>query len=70
MIDRSVLEWRADPKSGFKEASIGHHQRVFIINEGYSSSLAAATLRPLGRDATDVIGASQNWLCCGLPVVR
>jgi rhodanese-related sulfurtransferase len=71
VIDRNVLEWRLDSKCGFKEASIGDHQRVVIIcNEGYSSSLAAATLRLLGRDATDVIGGFQNWLRCGLPVVR
>jgi rhodanese-related sulfurtransferase/SAM-dependent methyltransferase len=69
VIDRNVLEWRLDPKSGFREASVGDHQRVVIIcNEGYSSSLAAATLRLLGRDATDVIGGFQNWLACGLPV--
>jgi len=71
VIDRNVLEWRLDPKSEFKDASIGDHQRVVIIcNEGYSSSLAAVTLRLLGRDATDVIGGFQNWVACGLPVMR
>ena len=71
VIDRNVLEWRLDPKSSFKEASISDRQRVVIIcNEGYSSSLAAATIRLLGRDATDVIGGFQNWLACGLPIER
>jgi rhodanese-related sulfurtransferase len=71
IIDRNVLEWRLDPRSAFTEASVGDRQRVVIIcNEGYSSSLAAATLRLLGRDATDVIGGFQNWLACGLPVTR
>jgi rhodanese-related sulfurtransferase len=71
VIDRNVLEWRLDPKSGFNEPAVGGHQQVVIIcNEGYSSSLAAATLRLLGRDATDVIGGFQNWLACGLPVIR
>ena len=71
LIDRNVLEWRLDPKGAFKEAAVGDHQRVVIIcNEGYSSSLAAATLRMLGRDATDVIGGFQHWLACGLPVAR
>jgi rhodanese-related sulfurtransferase len=71
VIDRNVLEWRLDPKSVFKEPAVGDHQRVVIIcNEGYSSSLAAATLRLLGRDATDVVGGFQNWLACGLPVQR
>jgi rhodanese-related sulfurtransferase len=71
VIDRNVLEWRLDPRCPFKEASISDQQRVVIIcNEGYSSSLAAATLRLLGRDATDVIGGFQNWLSCGLPIER
>jgi rhodanese-related sulfurtransferase len=71
VIDRNVLEWRLDPKSDFKEPCVRDHQPVVIIcNEGYSSSLAAATLRHLGRDATDVIGGFQNWLACGLPVTR
>jgi rhodanese-related sulfurtransferase len=71
VIDRNVLEWRLDPKSSFKERSVHDHQRVIIIcNEGYSSSLAAATLRLLGRDATDVIGGFQNWIACRLPVLH
>jgi rhodanese-related sulfurtransferase len=71
VIDRNVLEWRLDPASDFKDPSVGSRQSVVIIcNEGYSSSLAAATLRLLGRDATDVIGGFQKWRQCGLPVAR
>src|SRR5579864_1740996 len=71
VIDRNVLEWRLDPGSTSKDASISDQQPVVIIcNEGYSSSLAAATLRLLGRDATDVIGGFQNWVACGLPIDR
>lgn len=71
LIDRNVLEWRLDPTSAFKEPAVGDHQRVIIIcNEGYASSLAAATLRLLGRDATDVVGGFQHWLACGLPLQR
>ena len=71
VIDRNVLEWRLDPASDFKDPSVGSQQSVVIIcNEGYSSSLAAATLRLLGRDATDVIGGFQKWRQCGLPVAR
>ncbi len=72
MIDRNVLEWRLDPRSVHKSAAVSDGQRVIVIcNEGYSSSLAAATLQRLGRrDATDVIGGFQNWLECGLPVNR
>jgi rhodanese-related sulfurtransferase len=62
VIDRNVLEWRLDP-------SCAHHireisdvgQRVIVVcNEGYSSSLAAATLRKLGLyRATDLVGGYQ-----------
>jgi rhodanese-related sulfurtransferase len=33
-----------------------------VCNEGYSSSLAAATLRELGLTrATDLVGGYQSW---------
>jgi rhodanese-related sulfurtransferase len=41
---------------------------ILICNQGYQSSLAAATLRRFGIDATDVIGGAQGWLKAGLPV--
>jgi len=64
-----VLEWRLDPGSDFRDPSVESQQQVLIIcNEGYSSSLAAATLRLLGREATDVIGGFQKWRQSGLPV--
>ena len=49
VIDRNVLEWRLDPASpnAIPEASYG--RRVIVVcNEGFSSSLAAATLRDVG----------------------
>ena len=71
VIDRNVLEWRLAPTSDFRDTSVDSRQQVLIIcNEGYSSSLAAATLRLLGRDATDVIGGFQKWRQSGLPVLR
>jgi predicted small metal-binding protein len=40
-----------------------------MCNEGYQSSLAAATLRDLGLDgATDLIGGFRAWREAGLPV--
>ena len=39
-----------------------------ICNEGYQSSLLAATLRTFGVDATDVIGGVQDWARSGLPI--
>jgi rhodanese-related sulfurtransferase len=71
VIDRTVLEWRLDPTSTSRiEDASGLERRVILIcNEGYSSSLAAATLQDLGLlNATDVIGGFQAWRDAGLPV--
>ena len=40
---------------------------VVLCRQGYSSSLAAASLQQLGLDATDVIGGVEAWLAAGLP---
>ena len=64
VIDRNVLEWRLDPQCAHRIAeSTDHDQRIVIVcNEGYSSSLAAASLQDLGlRRATDMIGGFQAW---------
>jgi rhodanese-related sulfurtransferase len=65
VIDRNVLEWRLDPMSPHRINEVtGHDQRIILVcNEGYSSSLAAATLQDLGlHRATDLIGGYQQWL--------
>jgi rhodanese-related sulfurtransferase len=70
-IARNVLEWRCDPASPWRDAVVtGAGARVIVIcNEGYQSSLAAATLQRLGHiDATDVIGGFQAWKAAALPV--
>jgi len=62
VIDRNVLEWRLDPASDHRIPEVaGHDQRIVIVcNEGYQSSLAAATLQDLGLwRATDLIGGFQ-----------
>ena len=62
VIDRNVLEWRLDPSSPHHIPEINDAgQRVIVVcNEGYSSSLAAATLRRLGLyRATDLVGGYQ-----------
>jgi rhodanese-related sulfurtransferase len=71
-IPRNVLEWRLDPSSGHQDPSVGGLDRhvVLMCNEGYQSSLAAATLQTLGfARATDVVGGFQAWRDAGLPVV-
>jgi rhodanese-related sulfurtransferase len=73
IIDRNVLEWRLDPASPNRIAEAGDYDRpvLVICNEGYASSLAAATLRDLGLEhATDVIGGFQAWRDEGRPVTR
>lgn len=73
VIDRTVLEWRLDPTSVSRIPEAVHNQvRVILIcAEGYSSSLAAASLHELGlKNATDVIGGFEAWEAAGLPIER
>jgi len=72
VLDRNVLEWRLDPQSDARipDADSYDRQVVLLCNEGYATSLAAATLQDLGLwRATDVIGGFQAWRADGLPVV-
>jgi len=67
---RNVLEWRADPSSSAYDPRFGDLSRRVIVmcDEGYQSSLAAATLQRLGFDrATDLVGGYQAWRAAGLP---
>lgn len=68
VVDRNVLEWRLDPTSPHRipEASDGGLRIIIVCNEGFSSSLAAATLRRIGlARATDLVGGFQGWLRAG-----
>ena len=70
-IPRNVLEWRCDPTSSSHDERIGAGRRVVLMcDAGYQSSLAAATLRHLGVDATDLDGGFQAWRAGGLPVAQ
>lgn len=70
VVPRNVLEWRLDPACAHRdpELSRGGRTVILVCNEGYQSSLAAATLRRFGLDATDVIGGAQAWRTAGLPL--
>lgn len=73
VIDRTVLEWRLDPVGRWRvpELSGPDHLVIVACRQGYSSSLAAASLQALGlRRATDVVGGVEAWLAAGLPVHR
>jgi rhodanese-related sulfurtransferase len=80
VIDRNVLEWRLTPSSPWRIDGLDPARRVILVcNQGFSSSLSAATLRGLGlRFATDLEGGFQvvsglgpqpgGWLPTGRPV--
>jgi rhodanese-related sulfurtransferase len=73
VIERNHLEWRCDPSSSARVPEAIDHQVAWIVccDEGYSSSLGAASLRALGlHQATDLIGGFQAWRAAGLPVTR
>jgi rhodanese-related sulfurtransferase len=72
-VPLSVLYWRLDPSSGYDDPALSNFDRqvVLMCAHGYSSSLAAATLRSLGFErATDVVGGFEAWRDAGLPFER
>lgn len=70
-VPLSVLFWRLDPTSDFRSPNLADPAKrvVLLCADGYSSSLAAATLQSLGfSQATDVIGGVNGWIAAGLPI--
>jgi rhodanese-related sulfurtransferase len=70
-VPLSVLFWRLDPSSGYDDPALSDLDRpiVLLCAHGYSSSLAAATLRDLGfASVADVVGGFEAWSGAGLPV--
>jgi len=69
--ERNVLEWRFDPRSPARLPQARYDLRVIVMCvEGYTSSLAAASLQDLGlAGATDLAGGFRAWQRAGLPVV-
>ncbi|MCW2983282.1 MAG: hypothetical protein JWR63_852, partial [Conexibacter sp.] len=69
---RNVLEWRVDPASSHADPALSGDldaRLVLVCDQGYQSSLAAATLQDLGfARATDLAGGFQAWRAAGLPV--
>jgi rhodanese-related sulfurtransferase len=69
VIERNVLEWRCDPTSDARlPQAVGDDvEWVVLCSEGYTSSLAAASLLDLGlHRATDVIGGYQALKSAGV----
>jgi rhodanese-related sulfurtransferase len=73
VIERNHLEWRLDPCSDARIPQATDHDVTWIVvcSEGYSSSLAAASLRAIGlHRATDLAGGVEAWQEAGLPLHR
>jgi rhodanese-related sulfurtransferase len=60
-VPYSVLQWRADQTSEWCDRELAGRRLVLVCAEGYSSSLAAASLVELGVDAGDLIGGYEAW---------
>jgi rhodanese-related sulfurtransferase len=70
-VPRNVLEWRLDPSSRSRDPELARPDALIIVmcDEGYQSSLAAATLQELGlHRATDMAGGFRAWRAAGLAV--
>lgn len=73
VIERNHLEWRLDPASDARIPQATDHDVTWVLfcSEGYSSSLAAASLQDLGlRNATDIDGGFRAWQAAGLPTAE
>jgi rhodanese-related sulfurtransferase len=71
VIARNVVEWRLDPDSPHRHPAAPELREdvIVVCNEGYQSSLVAATLQDMGFvQATDLDGGFQAWREAGLPV--
>ena len=66
-VPRSVLEWRADPTSGWSNPALAGRKLILMCDHGYSSSLAAISLSELAIDAADLVGGFEAWVAAGLP---
>ncbi len=72
VVERNVLEWRFDPRSSARLPIAEHYdlEVIVVCQEGYTSSLAAASLQQLGlAKATDLDGGFAAWRAAGLPVL-
>jgi rhodanese-related sulfurtransferase len=70
IVERNHLEWRFDPACDARLPWVtGYdHQLIVFCQDGYTSSLAAASLHDLGlRRATDMVGGFHAWADAGLP---
>jgi rhodanese-related sulfurtransferase len=60
-VPYAVIQWRADPTSEWHDDELVGRRLCLVCQEGFSSSLAAASLVELGVDAGDLIGGFDAW---------
>jgi rhodanese-related sulfurtransferase len=60
-VPYSVIQWRADPTSEWRDDELVGRRLCLVCQQGYSSSLAAVSLVQLGVDAGDLIGGYEAW---------
>lgn len=71
IVERNHLEWRLHPGSDARvELAVEGQEWIVVCTEGYTSSLAAASLSSLGVPAADIVGGIRAWRAAGLPVVN
>ena len=71
-VPRSVLEWRVDPDTGYSNPVVADKdvELILVCHEGYSSSLAAVSLRGVGHSrVADLVGGYQAWREAGLETI-
>jgi rhodanese-related sulfurtransferase len=70
IVERNDLEWRLDPQGSHRLPGAEDADRTVVVmcQEGYASSLAAASLLSLGRvNSTDLDGGFAAWKAADLP---
>ena len=60
-VPYSVLPWRADQTSEWRDEGLAGRRLCLVCAEGYSSSFGAAQLVELGIDAGDLVGGYEAW---------
>ena len=73
VVERTVLEWRLDPEGAWRVPELTGPDQVVVVvcSQGFSSSLAAASLQAVGLpNATDMVGGVEAWEAAGLPLLR
>jgi rhodanese-related sulfurtransferase len=68
-VEMIHLQWRLDPTSPHRLPGVTSDTRaVLVCNEGFASSLAAASVKDLGlADCADLAGGARAWLALRRP---